>query len=226
MNVYLVPANASRFALYCEAASASPADGPASGTSLWGRMVASFRRALAEGEADAQGSARARQEDRGRLRRFITRKLAEAVAEQRLLWHLRDEATATLVHPDTIDGTSALALARAEFAADFARHRRWLIIDGVITAVTGPVLFFVPGPNLVSWYFSFRAVGHYFAMQGARQGLRVTVFTPQASPHLSAVADALAAGAAVRGPRVAAAAAALGLERLAAFVERIADRAP
>jgi hypothetical protein len=187
-------------------------------------MVASFRRAIDEGEQAARGDA-PDTESRGRLRRFITRKLAEAVAEQRLLWHLRHQTTATLVHPDTVPADRALALARAEFAADFARHRRWLVIDAVVTVITGPVFFFVPGPNIVSWYFSFRAVGHYFSMKGARQGLSVTTFTPRSSPELSVVAAALNDDPDTRATRVSAAASALGLDRLASFVDRIAQRA-
>lgn len=223
MDVYLVPASRTRYALYCEVSVAPPTDGGAP-TSLWGRLVASFRRAIDEGEQAARGEA-PDVESRGRFRRFITRKLAEAVAEQRLLWHLRHETAATLVHPDTVPAERALALARAEFAADYARHRRWLVIDALATAITGPVFFFVPGPNIVSWYFSFRAVGHYFSMKGARQGLSVTQFTPRPSPELSAVAAALDDDPDARATRVAAAANALGLDRLASFVDRVAERA-
>ena len=127
------------------------------------------------------------------------------------------------MHPDTLDGARALALARAEFEADFARHRRWLIIDGAHYRGHRPLFFFVPGPNLVSWYFTFRAIGHYFSMRGRRQGCPVTVFTPRPSPHLRPWPTR---SRPTRRPRrqVAAAAAALGLERLAAFVERMADR--
>jgi hypothetical protein len=220
MDVFLVPAGPSRYALYCEGAITTGDEHDAAAATWWGRMKASFRRAIDEGEAEARGAAEG--ESRGRLRRFITRKIAEAVAEGRLLWRLRGERAATLVHPDTIDGAAALAIARAELSVDYARHRRWLIIDGLITVITGPLFFFVPGPNLISWYFSFRAVGHFFSMRGARQGLSVIAFTTRSSPHLSAVAAALDGDPAVRAAKVAEAAAALDLERLPHFIERIA----
>jgi len=131
---------------------------------------------------------------------------------------------AVLVHPDRLSGGEAMRLAREEFQADYTRHRRWMIIDGVITVVTGPLLFFVPGPNLVSWYFTFRAIGHFFSMRGAGRALSVVAWTQQSSAHLTSVGDALRADAETRTASVAAAAAALGLERLAPFVERVADK--
>lgn len=221
MNVYLVPASASRYALYCEARAApvSP-DDPAPST-LWARVVASFKRAVDEGEAETHGLQAP--EGRSRLRRLITRKLAEAVAEQRLLWHLRYETTVTLLHPDTLGSAEAIAIVRGELANDYARHRRWLVVDTLATLVTGPVFFFIPGPNVVSWYFSFRAVGHFFSMKGARRGLSVIEFTPQPSEALSAVASALEAEGVARVDQLERAAIALGLDRLPAFVERIAD---
>lgn len=224
MKVYLVPASSTRFALYSEVAHADADAAAGDGSTLWGRMRASFRRAVDEGEAHQRGERTPDAAERGRFRRFITRKLAEAVAEQRLLWHIRHESQATLVHPDRVAASEAVRLARAEFTADYARHRRWLLIDAALVIVTGPLLFFVPGPNLVSWYFTFRAVGHFFSMKGARRGLTAGFFVPEASADLSAIADALDLARDQREARVAQAAEALGLERLAPFVLRIADR--
>ncbi len=223
MDVLLVPASPTRYALYCEVAAPAIREGDEDSTSWLERMKGRFRSAVSEGEA-ALDSGDEGEPGRGRLRRFITRKLAEAVAEQRLLWYLRNETAARLLHPATIDGASALAIARAEFDVDYGRHRRWLIIDGLITVVTGPLFFFVPGPNIVSWYFTFRAIGHFFSMRGARRALSGITWTSEATPHLSAVADALALEPEERARRLAAAGEALGLARLAPFVERVSDR--
>jgi hypothetical protein len=222
MDVYLVPASPTRNALYCEV-SASAAAGTDVPATFWGRMVARFRAAVDEGEA-AQDAGAADQPERSRLRQFITRKLAETVAEQRLLWHLRHETSAHLWHADAIDGAAALASARADFTVDYARHRRWLFIDGLITAITGPLFFFIPGPNIVSWYFTFRAVGHFFSMRGAARALSGVTWTPVPTPHLTTVAQALPLDGDTRKARVADAAQALGLDRLAAFVDRVADQ--
>lgn len=222
MDVYLVPASPSRYSLYCE--TPMPVDDlsePDEPRTFVERLKASFRRAVDEGEAQQRGDG---DPNRGRLRRFITRKIAEAVTEQRLLWSLRHETTARLVHPDTLDGAAALALSNAEFKHDYARHRRWMVIDGLLVATTGPLLFFVPGPNLVSWYFTFRAVGHFFSMRGAQRAVAGIEWTPLPSAPLTDVAAALLLEGEAREQRICAAAEALGLDRLPAFVERIADR--
>lgn len=223
MDVFLVPASRARYALYCEVAAPAITEGDQNSASWLERMKGRFRQAVDEGEA-AQDAGEAGDPSRGRFRRFITRKLAEAVAEQRLLWHLRHETAARLVHPDTIDGDRALAVALAEFESDYGRHRRWLIIDGLLTAVTGPLFFFVPGPNIVSWYFTFRAIGHFFSMRGARRALSGVTWMPHASPHLTAVAEAFTLDPDARSARLDAAADALGLTRLAPFAERVWDR--
>jgi hypothetical protein len=223
MKVYLVPAGSSRFALYSEVASASESDRTADARSFWGRLKATFREAVDEGEAEANRPAGQPDPSKGRFRRLITRKLAEAVAEQRLLWRLRNEGAATLVHPEGMAPGRALELARTEFVTDHARHRRWLLIDAVVVAVTGPLFFFVPGPNLISWYFTFRAVGHFFSMRGASRGLMPGFFTPAPSRPLAEIGEAILLPREVRATRVAEAAEVLGLEKLPAFVARVAE---
>ena len=223
MKAYLVPAGDARLELYCEMTSppAAEAGRPAS---LWGRLVDGFKRALAEGEAEERrGPGDHSHPERGRIRRWVTRKLAEAVAEMRLLWHLRSADTATLVHPDDLDSASALAEARRQFGLDLAKHRRWAIIDAVVTIVTGPLFFFVPGPNVVSWYFAFRAVGHFYAMKGAQQGLSGAQWSFEPSAELTQIRAVLdLPDADARGQRLDEISAALGLERLCRFVERVA----
>ncbi len=59
---------------------------------------------------------------------------------------------------------------KSDFGAGLAKHRRWMIIDGLLVAITGPLFFFVPGPNVISWFFTFRAVGHFLSWRGARKG--------------------------------------------------------
>ncbi len=223
MKAYLVPAGGARLELYCEMAAPPPAEAgrPAS---LWGRLVDGFKRALAEGEdEERRGPGDHPHPERGRIRRWVTRKLAEAVAEMRLLWHLRSADAATLVHPDDLDGAAALAEARRQFGLDLAKHRRWAIIDAVVTIVTGPLFFFVPGPNVLSWYFAFRAVGHFYAMKGAQQGLSGAQWAFEPSAELTKIRAALELpDAEARGQRLDEISAALGLERLCRVVERVA----
>jgi hypothetical protein len=221
MEVFLVPAGKDRHELYCEV-SAPVSTGDAAPNSLWGRLTDSFRRAVAEGEEARLG--RRTEQPSSSVRRVITRKLAEAIAEQRLLWHLRHETAGRLLHPDDLTGEQALAIARTQFTGDLAKHRRWCAIDSLVTAVTGPLLFFVPGPNVVSWYFAFRAVGHFFSWRGAQQGQSGVDWTAVPSPLLTQLRVAVTLEPQQRVRRVDEIATALGLERLPHFIAGVADR--
>jgi hypothetical protein len=220
MDVFLVPTGVDRHELYCEMATMPPDAEGRPGT-LRGRLTEWFRRTLAEAEAERQQETAP--PGRGAWRTRITRHIAEAVAEQRLLWHLRQVSSVRLIHPDDLTGTQALDLARAQLAADYAKHRRWFVIDGLVAAVTGPAFFFVPGPNVVSWYFAFRAVGHYLSMRGARRGQGLT-WDLEATPHLTALRAVFTLDPPTRRSRLAEIAVALRLDRLTLFVERVAPR--
>jgi hypothetical protein len=147
--------------------------------------------------------------------------IAERVAEQRLLWNLRREHAALLVHPADMTFEQAVTLVNRILRRDHDRHRRWLAVHSVLFVLSG-VLFFVPGPNLVAYYFAFRAVGHLLSMRGAAQGLHGIVWAGRASGRL---VDLRAATTRPRGPNESelhAIAHDLGLPKLAAFVERLA----
>jgi hypothetical protein len=223
MDVFLVPTGIDRHELYCEIASAPPAADGRPGT-LRGRLSDWFRRTLAEAEAERQQEVSAGTvPQRSRWRRALTRHIAEAVAEQRLLWHLRQESSGRLIYPDDLTGSRAVEIARERLGADLAKHRRWCVIDGLIAAVTGPAFFFVPGPNLVSWYFAFRAIGHYLSLRGAKRG-RALAWELAPTPHLTSLREVFALDPPARGSRLAEIARALRLDRLTIFVERVAPR--
>lgn len=226
MDVFLVPAGHQGHELYCEVATAAP-DGDHKPTSLWGRAVGVFHRALAEGEAararPSDGTAGPDEPKHSWVRRTITRKLAEAVAEQRLLWHLRRETAANLVHPDDITEAAALELMRRLLLPDRDKHRRWCVIDALLTLASAP-LALVPGPNFLAYYFIFRSVGHFLSMQGAQQGMSRVAWTAVPSPHLTAIRSALPLDRDARVRRMDEISAALGLDRLGPFVEDVAER--
>jgi hypothetical protein len=222
MDVYLVPAGSDRYDLYCETPTAVP-DGPASANpaSIRHRLTAVFRRAVAEGEDQRLGAPPATSQSA--IRRAITRKLADAVAEQRLLWQLRRQDHARLVHPDDVSEARAMEIARRLLGADRDKHRRWSVIDGVLVVASAPIAL-LPGPNVLAYYFIFRTVGHFLSMQGAMRGLQRVTWTTTPSSHLTSLRQALALDASARATRLDQISEALGLDRLATFVERTADR--
>lgn len=231
MDVYLVPTGRDRYELYCEvkpAGDEGEADAEPRG-SLWARASHSFRRAVAEGEeADGDEStpdAAREQPAKGRARRFITRKLAQAVAEQRLLWHLRRQGEVRLIHPDDLDATAAIARSRTLLTADRDKHRRRSVVNALLLAASGPFAL-VPGPNLLAYYFTFRTVGHFLSTRGADHGLARVSWQTVPSADLTAIRGALGLDPGNRRQRVDDLARSLGLEKLPRFVTRVADPTP
>jgi hypothetical protein len=154
---------------------------------------------------------------RGRLMRWV----AESIAEQRLLWTLRREQTAVLLYPDDIDQARANEIFRKQLSRDFDKHQFWLIIDSLGFVGSG-LLMLVPGPNILAYYFAFRMVGHFFSLRGARQGLSVITWTATASAPLRELRSVIHLEPDEREQRVQDVAAALRLEHLAHFFQRIA----
>ena len=229
MHVFLLPLGGDRYDLYCEVADdtadAGEAVDPGEARGWWGRQRARFSQMLADADAERAREADGRPSERpgasSGIARWVVRKIAEAITELRLLWHLRRSSSGVLVHADTLDSRSALESARAIFAKDSRKHRRWCGIDAVIATVTGAVFFFVPGPNLIGWYFAFRSWGHFRAYQGAARALQGLSWQTHPSPHLSALEGALALPPADQRARLLEIEQALGLEKLAAFVKRV-----
>ena len=225
MKVFVVPVGAARHQLYVEVPrEAEVPDTDAEPTTWFGRKVKQFKQTLAEAEEERLRRERGEPSAARGLGRKIMGKIAEAVAEQRLLWHLRHETRVDLIHPFDLSGDDALKFVNTEFAKDAAKHRRWLLIDGLAAAITGPLFFFVPGPNVISWYFTFRAIGHFLSWRGARKGLHEITWTPAASAPLAAIRRVLSLDSRERCERLDEIAHELGLTHLTGFVERLRDR--
>jgi len=222
MTIYLVPVGGNRYQLYVEIP-VEEAVGPAVPESKgWiARMVQRFRTMLEEAER-ARLKRESGEPDAGSgLWHAIMRRVAEAIAEQRLLWHLRHQTHATVRHPDDMSGADALREVRAEFSRDVSRHFRWMIIDGVIMIVTAIVFTLIPGPNLIAWYFTFRAIGHFLSWRGARKGLKDVEWASESCKELSLVRPALGLHGPDRRTRLREIGESLDLKHLAGFVERV-----
>jgi Mitochondrial K+-H+ exchange-related len=245
MDVYLVPVGPERHELYCEVPDEPDADEAVEAANelprgVFRRMTAwprgffrrlrvRFREMLAEAERERRlGRAGVGEPadgpDQGWLARAnarLMRWVAESIAEQRLLWHLRGQTDASLFFPDDIDEARATAVLRSQLKSDFDKHRFWLTIDGVLFVISG-LLFFVPGPNVVAYYFAFRLVGHYLSMRGARQGLSGVNWRAERSAPLAELRRAIALEPADRQQHVEDVAGRLKLEHLARFFARTA----
>lgn len=236
MNVYLVPIAAlkdAQYELYCEVPDEPPDKRREAPTGFWRRvkhylsprqLKHRFSEMIAEAERERH---RERADDdpvpSGLLARAKARTLrwiAESIAEQRLLWHMRNQTAAVLFYPDDLDATRAAAELRRQLTRDFEKHRLWLIVDSLGFIASG-LLFLVPGPNAVAYYFAFRMVGHYLSLRGARQALDAVTWTNAASPPLSQLRRAIGMSADLRERQVLDVEQALDLERLAKFFDRV-----
>jgi hypothetical protein len=221
MNVYLVPVGADRYELYCEIPE-DPEDADDS-PGLFRRLTNRFHEMIAEAERERrQGTPPG--EGRGWLSRVRARTLrwvAESIAEQRLLWHMRHQTTAVLHYPDDTDEDQAVKILRQQLARDYDKHRFWLVIDSLLTLAAWP-LSFVPGPNFLLYFFIFRIVGHYLSLRGAKRGLSVVEWRCHPSAPLAELRKLLTLDPVVRESRVQAVAATLRLEHLESFFQRSA----
>lgn len=224
MDVYVIPVAPDRYELYCEHDGSDAevvGDVPSQGRVA--KMYASFKEALARVEQERlSGETRAYEAPRTWTERMKDRALcwiAEKIAEQRLLWRLRNESALMLHFPDDMIAETAIGEARAELQREADRHMKWMIIDGLLFAGSG-IFFFVPGPNLIAYYFGFRLVGHYLSHRGAKHGLSEVRWQSCASPQLSRLRRVLALDPHEREREVHEIASALHLPHLAKFFER------
>ena len=221
MNIFLVPVGRARYELYCEP---NDADQPAG--AVTGRLLRRARAVLAdeqEARRDRRTATATDAENAGwtaRLRAALTRGLAAWISQHRLLWHMRHVREGVLVHTGDLDAAQALSIARGRLQRQSDHHRFWMVVDGLATAVFGPLFFFVPGPNLISWYFAAKMAGHWLAFRGARQGVARVDWSARVDPALDEVRDALALPPDRRRPRLRELSRELRLEHLATFVER------
>ena len=223
MEVFLVPVAAARYELYCEVPDEPETPGAQPPRGFIRRMVHRFREMIAEAERERrQGRPPASSSWTGRIKARTLRWVAESIAEQRLLWHLRRQQDAALLFPDDITESTALATLRRQLKKDFDKHRMWLVIDSLLFIASG-VLVFVPGPNVLAYYFAFRMVGHFLSLRGARQGLDGMVWRYEPSAPLTELRRALDLHPHAREPQVRDIAQRLRLEHLASFFERAAE---
>jgi hypothetical protein len=217
--VYLVPLGRNRYELYSE----PPDDGEPDTPPKEGFFRTQFER-LREGWRALVHAARRGEPGGSRIAKWrdqVVCRIAESVAEQRTLWSLRSIDAAELRYPADLSEPSATTLSINILTNARRHHGIWLIVDGLLFAASG-ILFFVPGPNIVAYYFGLRLVGHILSWRGARKGLDGMTWHPRPEPALAELAALIDEPRESRATRVEAIASRLNLPRLAAFFDRTA----
>lgn len=219
LTVFLVPAGRDRYELYSEMPEEAVDEVEISEGFLrrWTRTATIKWRELVDLARHGTPGGRF-----ARWRDTLVCHLAESIAEQRTLWALRKATAAIVRYPATTGPEVARAALNRVLAEARRHHGRWLVIDLILLLITGPLFFFVPGPNVISWYFFFRVLGHQLSWRGARQaidGVAWVLLPDQSLGELAALVDVPRAA---RARKVEAIAARLNLPRLSAFFDRVA----
>jgi hypothetical protein len=224
MDVFLIPVGQDRYELYCEVPEEDPSgETPEHDRGFFRGLVQRFRETLAAIERERHQDA-ASEPPQGigqRIKARFRRTIAETVAEQRLLWHMRRQSRATAVHPSDLDEARVTQVVNSNMRSDYEKHRRWLVINTLLFIVSG-LLTLVPGPNVIAYYFAFRLVGHFLSMRGARQALDRIEWRTRPSAALARLRALINADGNERRAEVEAIAAELQLEHLPRFFDRVA----
>lgn len=223
VDVYVVPIGPDRYELYCEMTHDPGLGEEVPPTGFFGRLRHRFTVMLRAAEERRHDHARDEADTTwvGRLQNRIMAWVAERVAEQRLLWNLRRVDEALAMHPDDMTFDQAQTLIHRMLQRDYDRHKVWLVVDTLLFVASG-VFFFIPGPNLVAYYFGFRLVGHWLSMRGASQGLHRIAWSGRPCPPLTELRRVAVMPVGEREGHVHAIAARLRLQRFSTFFERVA----
>lgn len=231
MEVYLVPVGRGRHALYCEPGEESSPAEASSHRGVWKRLADQFSAVIAAVEREQDEHLRGRAAGdavpagpSGLWSRLRTRALAwvaEKVAEQRLLWHLRGKVRVRAWIPGNLGPDRGLTIIRGTLTAEFDRHRWWLVVDS-LGGLLSAALMFLPGPNVIGYYFAFRIVGHFLSLRGARHGLTEVRWDIEPSATLAGLTGLEDLPTSERELRVQSVADELGLRRFPQFYRRTA----
>jgi hypothetical protein len=222
MDVYLVPVGRDRFECYYEAADDDATEEPVEGKGFFARLRTRFNEQLKEAEhARHQKAIEEPKTFLGRIHKRSMRYIAERIAEQRLLWHLRKAEAATLHISADLTPERAEAIMRESMKRDADRHRNRTIPHTLVLIASG-VVAIVPGPNILAYLFTFTAVGHFLSWRGASNALNKVVWTMAPDPALSEIHRAFALAPEQRHRVILQAAERLHMPRMARFVEQMA----
>lgn len=237
MDVYLVPVGPDSYECYYEAAEEEeeeeePVEPVVTGgffSRMRARVFGFFARMRARFNAQLKEAEEARHQKvidvpktfLGRMHKRSMRWIAERIAEQRLLWHLRKAETATLHVSSDMPAEQADSIMRASMKRDADFHRIRLIPHTLALIVAGFVAF-IPGPNVLGYLFTFTVVGHFLAWRGAVNALHKVAWTIVPNPALTDLRRAFSLGAGDRHRVIKDVARRLHMPHMALFVERMA----
>ena len=221
MDVYLVPIGRDRYECYYEAEEVEETAEPGERGFL-ARLRHKFNEQLKEAErARHQKVIEEPKTFVGRWQKRSMRWIAERIAEQRLLWHLRKARSATLHTSQDLLASDAEAIMRDTMRRDAEFHRNRLIPHSLALILSAAVAV-IPGPNVLGYLFTFTVVGHFFAWRGAVNALNGVAWTVVSNPALTDLRYAFSLEGDARHRLIKDVARRLHMPKMARFVEQMA----
>jgi Mitochondrial K+-H+ exchange-related len=94
-----------------------------------------------------------------------------------MLSRLRSARTIDLHHPTTRSRNEVSTVWRAYLNDQWWRHLLWFCVNGAVAPPAIAILWILPGPNLIGYWFLYRAIHHALVLWGIRRVLRNKVPT-------------------------------------------------
>jgi hypothetical protein len=136
--------------------------------------------------------------------------------DEAMLRSLRNVEIIHLYYPSRLDAGEARALWTSYLKGRSRHHYLWLVLNALVTPLT-VLLAPIPGPNIIGYWFLYRAICHLLAVLGVRRALGEGVETEFLS---SGVLDELLLAG--NEGRLSSVAERLDLKSLEAFMKRAA----
>lgn len=92
--------------------------------------------------------------------------------DEPLLTKLATADSIVIRHPKSTPEKKVRAAWRRYLRVRAGSHGFWLVVDGTLAPITGVVLWLLPGPNVVAFWFAYRAFNHYSIVQAIRRARR------------------------------------------------------
>jgi hypothetical protein len=135
--------------------------------------------------------------------------------DEPLLRSLRGVKTVELVHPASLTEDEVCERWKCYLSSRSRRHTFWLVLNATFSPVT-VLLAPVPGPNVIGYWFVYRAVCHLLARLGIRNARSEAVET-----KLVAAGELDGTFAVTDDERIAGVEASFGLKGLGAYLQRV-----
>ena len=166
MKVYLLSIDNRRFFFYADAAAAREEDDRAEPsappTGVWGRLQERYHKIKSTGERSDSWIVQWTRRSWDWLHSW-------SHPDESMLVRLRSTRRIDLHHPAARPADEVRALWTDYLNHRWWRHLLWMTANGLVAPFALATLWILPGPNLIGYWFAYRAVHHALIVWGIRR---------------------------------------------------------